>query len=285
LVAAGVVTLAGQRWASSGSGALAAVVTAAALAAAVAAIVRLPPHLAVAGVGASGVAAPAFAFFVSAGSGVPSVREVAVLAGLLLGGLYTVGPWRGHTFHLTILVVASWVLALSFGNFGIERAFFGGFDTVGDAVSTAGAASMVLGVIYLGFGSWLHDTGLEGTATPFLGVAALALPVGAFAVVRDLPDAVQGVVAVAVGAAVALVGARCRRRGTTWLGLAVAVFGVPVLADALSDRTGVAAVAVVVAGAGLVVLAPLVGALVGEPAPELPAAEPPPPPAGDGPAS
>ncbi|MGI8685609.1 MAG: hypothetical protein ACR2MO_11080 [Acidimicrobiales bacterium] len=282
LVAAGAVALGGQRWSSSGSAGLGVILTAAVLVAGLAVMARLPPPVAVAGVGASGVAAPALAFFVSAGGGFPSLREVAILAAILLAALYALGPWRGHTFHLTILVVAGWVLALSVGGFGLERSFFGGFATVGDAFSTAGAASMVLGVIYLGLGSWLHDGGLEGMATPFLGVAALALPAGAFAVVRDLPDAGQGVVALAVGAAVALVGARCRRRGTTWFGLAVAVFGVLALADSVSDRTGVVAVVVVLAGAGLVYLAPLVAALVGEPSPVAPSGVPTaPPPAPD----
>ncbi len=237
--------------------------------------------MAVAGVGASGVAAPAVAFFVSAGGGAPSAREVAILAALLLAGLYAAGPWRGHTFHLAILVVAGWVFAVSFGNFGLEVFVFGGFGTVGEAVSTAGAASMVVAVIYLGVGSWLHDKGLEGMATPFLGVAAVALPVGAFAVARDLGDFGTGAVLLAVGAAVALVGARCRRGGTTWLGLGVAVYGLLTLCDAVSDRTSVTAVVVVLAGAGLVFAAPYAGALVGELAPETPAGGPPAPSVGN----
>ncbi len=281
LTAAGGVALAGQHWASSGSGALGALLSGALLVAGVAATVRLPARLAVAGVGAAGVAAPAVAFFLSAGGGVPSVREVAILAALLLAGLYAAGPWRGHTFHLAILVVAGWVFAVSFGNFGLEGFVFGGFGTVGKAVSTAGAASMVVAVIYLGVGSWLHDKGLQGMATPFLGVAAVALPAGAFAVARDLGDVGTGAVLLTVGAAVALVGARCRRRGTTWLGLAVAVYGLLTLCDAVSDRTSVAAVVVVLAGAGLVFAAPYAGALMGEPAPDAPAGGPSVPSVGD----
>lgn len=271
LVAAGVVLLGGQRWASSGSSGLAVLLALALLAAGVAATVRASPHAAVAGVGASGVAAPALAFFLSAGGGFPSVREVALLAGILLAVLYAVGPWRGHTFHLAILVAAGWLLALSFADLGIGGSAFGGFgDTVGDALSTAGAASMVLALVYLGLGSWLHDNGLEGMATPFLAVAALALPTGAFAVTRDLGGATVGVVGVVVGAAVAFVGARCGRRGTTWSGVAVAALGVVGLADAVSDRTSVVAVAVILAGAAVVAVAPQVAALVGEPPPAPP---------------
>lgn len=74
--------------------------------------------------------------------------------------------------------------------------------------------------------------------------------------------------ALAVGAAVAFVGARGRRRGTTWIGLAVVAFGVLGLAGGLSDETAVVAVLVAAAGAGLVFAAPYMAALVGEPVDE-----------------
>lgn len=264
LAAAGVVVLGGQRLASSGSSAPGTLLAAGLLAAGAGAMVRWTPPASAAGVGATGVAAPALAFFVSAGGGSPSVREVGVLAGILLAALYAVGPWRGHTAHLSVLAAAGWVVALSAGDLGTGESIFGGLGTVGRAVSTAGAASMILGVVYLGLGSWLHDEGLEGVATPFLAVAALALPVGAVALANDAGGALQAAVALAAGAAVAFVGARCRRRGTTWTGLAVAVGALVAGAHAASERTAVAASLAALAGGGLVLLAPLLPRLVAE---------------------
>lgn len=265
LVAAGAVLLAGNRWVSTGTSGLAVVLVGTLLVTGVVAIVRAPPPVAVAGVAASGVAAPALSFFVTAGAGFPSLREVALLAGALLAGLYGVGPWRGHTFHLSILVVAGWLVALSFGDFGVEPSLSGGLRTIGQAVSGAGAASMVVGVVYLGLGSWLHDEGLEGMATPFLGVAALALPLGAVVLLRDSAGVLRGVVALTIGAVVALVGARCRRRGTTWLGVALGALGVVALVEGLTDSPVVEAALVAAAGAGLVLLAPTASAVVGQP--------------------
>lgn len=272
LVATGVVVVGGDRWASSGSTIPAVVIVGVLLAAAMGAVggVRTPPAVAAAGVAASGIAGPALAFFLGAGGGFPSLRLVALLAGVIVACLYAVGPWRGHTFHLSILVVAGWILALSFTDLGIGRASLGGFRTIGDAVSGAGAASMVVGVVYLGLGSWLHEEGLRGMATPFLAVAALALPLGALALLRDADGALRGLVALALAVAVGVVGARCRRRGTMWIGVAIGAVGVVGLADGLARSTAVEALLVVVAGAGLVWVAPVASAVLGEPLPSDP---------------
>ena len=266
LVAAGVVVVAGDRWASTGSSGLAVVVTAALLVASVVALVAAPAPVRVAAVSASGLAAPAAAFFLNAGGGFPSIRGTAFVAAALLAGLYAVGPWRGHTFHLAILVVAGWLFALSLNDVGIGGTFSGGLGTLGDVVTGAGVASILTGSLYLAAGWWLDDQGLEGMATPFLAVGAVALPLGTVAVVRDGGDLVGGAAALAAGAAVALVGGWCRRRGTTWIGAAVAAAGVLAVTDGLAPGGVVtSALLVAVAGVGLVVLAPLAGATVKEP--------------------
>lgn len=263
LVAGAVVVLGGDRWASSGEEALGIVLTVGLLAASVAAMTRTQPPLTTAAVAASGVAAPAAGFFLAAmGDGLPSLREVAVLAGVMLGCLYAVGPWRGHTFHLALLATAAWVLALTLGGLGITQS--GGFSTVGDTITGGGAASMAVGVVYLGLGSWLHDEGLRGVATPFLGVAVLALPIGAFVVVRDTNAVLQGLVLMASGAVIAFVGGRCRRRGLIWIGVGVVALGVVLVPGGVTDSTAAGAVLVTVLGAALVAVAPRLAALVGE---------------------
>lgn len=265
LVGAGAVTMAGERWAATGSSALAVPLAAAVLVAGVAAMVRAAPAPAVAGVAATGITAPALAFFVSAGGGVPSVREVALLAGILLAGLYFVGPWRGHTFHLTVLVAAGWLFGLSLADLGPGRDLVGGFGTLSEAVAEAGVASLAVGGLYLAAGRWLHRAGLEGMATPFLGVACVALPVGALAIVHDGGEVAGGVVAAAVGASASAVGGLCGRRGTVWIGVGLAAAGaVAVVRDLAPDGAAVPGLLVAAAGAGAVALAPLAARTVGE---------------------
>ena len=270
LAAAGAVAVAGERWAATGSGLLAVAVTGVVLAGGVAAMARAASPVAEAGVAAAGIAAPAVAFFVSAGGGLPAVREVALLAGVLLATLYLVGPGRGHTFHLTILAVAGWLFAVSLGDLGAD-ALVSGVDTVGDLLTGAGLASTVLGVGYLAAGRWLHAAGLEGMATPFLGVGCLALPAGALAAVRDSGEVGGGAIALAAGAGVAVVGARCGRRGTTWTGVAVAAAGAIALVSGIApDDVAAAGLLLSVIGAALVVLAPVARVAAGEPAVDEP---------------
>lgn len=276
LVALAVLILGGDRWATNGHTAQGIVLTLGLLGGSVAAIVGARPPLSTAGVAAAGLAAPGLAFFLAAGEGFPSLRDVAVLGGILLAGLYFVGPWRGHTFHLALLVVAGWVLAITVGDLGFDRS--GQLRTVGDTLTSAGAASMVVGVVYLGLASWLHDEGLRGVATPFLAVAAVALPGGAVFVVRDADEILQSVVVVAAGAALAVVGGRCRRRGSTWIGVAVVAAGAVRVTDGVTDSTAFGAVIVALAGVALVAGAPRLATLVGEPAGTV---EPPEPPADD----
>lgn len=256
VLAVGAVLVAGDRWAGGGGSALALAVTGTVLAAGAAATVLAPRAVRPAGVGAAGISAPAVAFFASAGGGLPALGEVALLAGVLLAGLYLLGPWRGHTFHLAILVAAGWLFALSLGDLGLDAGVVDGLDTVGEVLTGAGITSMALGVAYLAVAVWLHRRGLEGMVTPFLGVACLALPLGALAVVRDTGEAAGGAVAVVVGAGMAVVGWRCARRGTTWTGVGVAAAGVVVAArDVAPGGTAGAGLLIAAAGAGVVLVA------------------------------
>lgn len=263
LVAGGLIAVAGDWWASSGSTARPVVVTGSALASGAVAQARAGGPARAAAVAASGLAAPALAFFLNAGGGIPSLRGTALVAGALLAALYLVGPGRGHTFHLAVLAGAGWLFALSVGHAGLGGSFAGGFGTLADVVAGAGLASMATGVAYLGAGAWLHARGLEGMATPLLAVGAVALPLGTVGAVEG--DVAVGALVALGGAAVAAVGGLCRRRGTTWTGVAVGGAGIVAVAVAVGSG-GVVVPAAVVVGAGLALvgLSPPVAAAVGE---------------------
>lgn len=261
LVAGGLIVVAGRAWAEAGSAGGPLAVTATLLASTAVALVWAGPPARAAAVAASGLTAPAAAFFLSALGGTPSQRVTAVVAGAVVAALYLAGPAPGHTFHLAVLVAAGWAFALSLGDAG--SILSGGFGTVADLVAGAGVASMVAGASYLAAGAWLHARGLEGMATPFLGVGAPALALGSVAAVQEeLPAAAALVV---VGIAVAAVGGWCRRRGTTWTGVALLAAGAALAGTAVDDgRVEVAALVAVVAGVVLVALAPRAAAAVGE---------------------
>lgn len=265
LVAAATTAVAGERWSTGGGAAAPALLTAAVLGAGVALVVRARPPLPAAGVGASAVAAPALAFFLAAGDGFPSLRAVAVLAGALLLGLYAAGPWRGHTFHLAVLVVAGWLLALSLAGVSVPGTG-GGLRTLDAVLRGAGAASLAVGLAYLFAGQWLHGRGLEGMATAFLAVGDVALPLGALLLVRRHGEVAVGAAAVAAGAVVAVVGARCRRRGTLWAGVAVVGLGTVAVAGGVAPDGEVlpTALALAAGGAVLVLLGALAAPLVSD---------------------
>lgn len=260
LVAAGLIAVAGDRWAETGSSGGPLAVTGALLVGTALAAARAAGPAQAAAVAASGLAAPAVAFFATAGGGIPSPRETALAGAVLLAGLYLVGPWRGHTFHLAVLVGAGWVFALASGDAG---SLVGGFGTLADLVAGAGVASLVTGGLYLGTAGWLHARDLRGMATPFLAVGTAALAVGSVAAVQDeLPTALALAL---VGVAVAAVGGWARRRGTTWIG--VGLVGAGIAAAGLAAGAGgveVPALVAVAAGVVLVALAPLAGTAVGE---------------------
>lgn len=232
LLALGVAAVGFDRWGSTGSRAAPVLLSAALLVAGAAGSALAPVALRPAGVAASGIVAPALAFFVAAGDRFPSLAAVAVVSGLLLAALYLAGPWRGHTFHLAILVVAGWLSALSLTDAGLGSALGGGrLGSVGSYLSGAGAVSAAVGAAYLAAGHWLDREGLRGVATPFVAVGAVALSLGTVAALRDAGSLLAGVLLAAAGAAAAAVGASGGRRATTWAGLAVVGAGIVAASD------------------------------------------------------
>ncbi|HET7489566.1 MAG TPA: hypothetical protein VFJ85_16685 [Acidimicrobiales bacterium] len=187
----------------------------------------------------------------------PSLKVTGLLCALLFAGLYAVGPWRGHTFHFALVAVAVWVLAMSFGNLPVPS-FDSGFDglaSLDHTVTVAGTASLIVGIVYLGLGSWLHESGLAGMATPLVAIGDVAVPLGAAMLLRDQGDAVVGVGVMFAGAVVAAVGHFCGRRGSTWLGMALVAVTIPVIASKVVHTPAAEAGLVAVAGAVLVGLA------------------------------
>lgn len=257
LVAGAVTAVALDRW--DGGAGVPLVLTAAVLVASLAVLAGTrPAPLASAAVAASGLVVPAAAFFgvalVGGDDRFPSLRAVALVAGLLLAALYLVAPAPGHTFHLAVLAVAGWLLGIGLAGSSPAVSVYG-FGTVASVLSGAGVASVLVGLTELGAGVWLDRTGLRAMATPLLGVGSLALGVGAAVAWRDSGDLAAALAVVVTGGVIAAAGRVCRRRGPLWAGLGLVGAGVVGLAvsvgpNGLAGRAGL----VVAAGAGLVAL-------------------------------
>jgi hypothetical protein len=256
LVAFGTVGFAIDRFGDSGSNGLGLLFSAGLLAVSLAVLARGPIAYQPAAVAASTVAVPALAFFLVASDRKPSVSLAAFIAAGVLAALYFVGPSRGHTTHLSVLVVAGWIAAVAVtqSSFTFDPEL-GSSTSPASLISDIGGISLVVGLSYLLAGWWLDRTHLRGMATPFLGVGAVALPAGAYAFVSDGSQLAGALLGLAAGAAVAIVGAHSRRRGTLWIGLVLVGIAVSALVDAItSDDNEIAVVALVllvVAGGAL----------------------------------
>ena len=110
--------------------------------------------------------------------------------------------------------------------------------TRSDTSDSTAAVALVIGIVFLAVGAVLDRRKLEGAATPFIVVGAFETIVGAVVLGGNQSVLMGGLLALAAGAIVGIIGARGdRRRATTWIGVLV-VFGglVAVLVDIAPEQ-------------------------------------------------
>jgi hypothetical protein len=196
------------------------------------------------------LSAPLLWFFALVGGGSAGdgeTRGVYLLALLSYLALYVAGWTKGRAVLLAgvLVVFASWV-AFEVNDSGSSTAFPfqneisnsssapSSFSNATDSTSdSSAAAALVIGLAFLGTGAALDRRKYAGAATPFVAVGAIETLAGAIVLGGRESLLLGGLLAIAAGALVGLVGGHGdRRRATTWLGV-VAVFGgcVAVIAD------------------------------------------------------
>jgi hypothetical protein len=226
-----------------------------------------------------------FAFFGEGRVGRGDVRGVYLLSLVSYGVLYLLGWTKGRAVLLAglLLVFASWVsfevgesdsslvpfqseLSTSSNstNFGLSDRT-SSFGTAEDTTNSTATAALVIGLAYLGAGAALDRRRYSGAATPFVAIGAFETLAGAIVLGGNESVLLGGLLAIASGAVVGLVGGHGdRRRATTWIGV-LAVFGgcVAVISDiAPSSAAGVGGIAfafALVLGALAFWLAPVLG--------------------------
>ncbi len=208
-----------------------------------------------------------FALLGDGNGGRGDVRAIYLLTLACYLALYLVGWTKGRAIFLAgaLLLFASWLtfeVAGSNSNSFVpfQSVFTNGSSNSGigtptnslslsngdDTTDSTAAVALVIGILFLGAGAVLDRRKLEGAATPFIAVGALEAIVGAVVLGGNESLLMGGLLAVAAGAIVGIIGARGdRRRATTWIGV-LTVFGglVAVIVDIAPDSAwGVGAIA------------------------------------------
>lgn len=194
-----------------------------------------------------------FGFFGGGNAGRGELRGVYLLTLLSYALLYTLTWTKGRAIFLAgaLLVFATWVtFEVGDADSGVvpfqseissstNSTTFGvptdqsTFSTSGDTTDSTATAALIIGLVFLGAAAALDRRGYAGAATPFVAVGAIETLAGAIVLGGNDSLLLGGLLAIAAGAVVGLVGGHGdRRRATTWIGV-LAVFGgcVAVIAD------------------------------------------------------
>jgi hypothetical protein len=219
-----------------------------------------------------------------------STEGILIVSTMVWLGAYLVGPGRGRPFFLGTGLIALWLTLLQvtekvfdvpfspwswffFGSATLEPTESQIDPTTGDIITgdfsgdgfnsgpsfhspdpaTIGMLSLGLGVAFLVCGRLLDKGGRHGAATPFAFAALPCLAIGVIALAPDLEAAGSGLLMVAIGLALAYLGATVWRRATTWIGGAVAALGLAIfLGDMAGDSATTAGMLFIAGGIGLV---------------------------------
>jgi hypothetical protein len=211
-------------------------------------------------------------------AGRSELRGVLLLTLFSYAALYLLGWTRGRAVLLagSLVTFTIWVAFEVAGNNvgGVFGSTVAGSPITNGAISGASgndnvdatrAAIMVVGIAFLIIGAILDNRRLAGTATPFLVVGSISAILGGVSLAGNESVLAAGLVAVLIGCAVGIIGVVGeQRRGTTWLGVLTAFWGlVAILVDIAPDEAeGVGAIALgfaVVLGALAWLLAPIFG--------------------------
>jgi hypothetical protein len=133
--------------------------------------------------------------------------------------------------------------------------------------TTLGIVSLLFGAGYLFVARRLDRRRFAGTATPFVSIGLVALPVGILFLGEDLEQAGTGIAFVIAGVVMAWLGAISGRRGTTVIGALEVLVGVGlVIGDAMEESSPTTiGITLLVVGAAIVAAAHLLHSATGEP--------------------
>lgn len=210
-------------------------------------------------------------------SGPPFSLDVIVLVSVLVWMLsYILVPGtRGHSFYLGLAAVTLWVYVVDKAEPAtvsltglLQNAFLPGFGRapVTPDWSTVATLSLVFGLGYYLVAFVLDHSGRTGPGAALAVGGFLATAAGIAAASANLHQIGTGIVLILVGLVVTAFGARGGRRFTTWVWSAGTGLGIALIISKLaSDNTAAAGVALIAAGAVVVLVGQVLAQALHEP--------------------
>jgi hypothetical protein len=255
--------------------------------------------LASAGATAATLGVPILLFFLTFDAdGFPPFSVDAVLGVSSVAWLaaYLLGPGSGRVLFAGAALAGAWLFTLNLLE-PIERltpfGFTPSYSSVSESVTmssdgeiigessyddpfsppeltTIGGLSLAFGIAYAAAAFALSRRGYDGTATAFIAVGIAALFVGVQSLVPDLEQVGTGLLAVALGLGLAIIGSASNRRATAWIGAGgVGVGTIVLVQDAVNGQsTSSQSGTFLLAGLAVVFAGHLIGVALGEPAEE-----------------
>lgn len=205
-------------------------------------------------------------------SGDPARIATFLVLAAAWGAMFFGPGFTGAPILLAFSVLSAWGAVIVAVNSSSDRYVdpFGSqsklpFDNPADLETTVGIISLIFALGCVVAAGVADSRGARVLATPLLAVAVIQSSVGMSTAVQS-PGG-TGLLAILVGGAFIVVGARGQRRGSLWLGAATATLGVFALILAINDEpTGVGVLTLIV-GVVLVLAAPAVDRALSVPQP------------------
>jgi hypothetical protein len=202
-----------------------------------------------------------------------SIDAVLLLSAVIWVASYIVGPGRGRPFPLGAALVVVWIYVIekTEGIISLPFIVIGSFAGGGSApdqpdFTTIGILSLLFAAGYYGAALVLDRSDREGLGTPFIAAGVVPLVVGVASLADEIEQVGVGILSIALGLALAAIGANGLRRFTTWLGAGGVVFGLLLLIDeAVGDSATGSGIAAIIVGAAVVFGAQLLAEVINEP--------------------
>lgn len=203
-------------------------------------------------------------------------RSAELLPALIAGAIWLAmffGPGlRGAPALMAAVLFAGWVVLIALtggdqgGRYYDDGVLVGSGASLGSVQRSAveaGPLTLVYALAAIVVGAMLDSKAWRVLATPFIAVAAVLAVVGLSLTVTDGVDAAgSGVLTAAVGAIIAVVGGAGQRRGSIWIGAALAAAGLSTLVlDLVDGPEGAGALFLVLGAIAVVAAVPMDAAL------------------------
>jgi len=218
----------------------------------------------------AGIVAPIVAVFAGLGGELDG-KSAVVVPGLLLAGIwagmFVLPGLRAAPTLIAAVAIALWAVVVTLTaraprydgwySYSPDGGYLGSSDSYlndpwgsfTQLLANAGAITLVLGLVLVVAAAVLDRNGWHVAATPLVGVTVFFAVLGLWLSSTATAGSEVALLVMAVGVVLTIVGTLGARRGSAWIGVALATGGlVAFIADLVDEPTGVGVLLLVVAG-------------------------------------